>query len=518
MPNKVIAMEKALELFRLKYEFHLSNRKIAIACHISHSTVRDHLRRFQQASLPWPLPSDMTEQQLGERLFPPKEQRVKPARPLPDWASLDYQLARKHVTLQLLWEEYRRDHPEGYERSRFCELYRSWARQKEFRMRLPHKAGEKLYVDYAGDKIPIVDPITGEILFEASVFVSALGVSQLIYAEAHENQSQIHWIGGHVRGLEFYGGAPIIAVPDNLKTGVKSPCYYDPEINPVYCECLRHYGMVALPARVRKPRDKAKVENAVLQVERWIIARLRNQCFHSLASLNNAIRELLQELNERPMAVQGKSRRQVFEEIDRPALRPLPERPYEYAERKKATVHIDGHVQVDRCFYSVPWGLLHEEVWVRISENTVEIRHASQREPVAIHPRLRCPGQCSTRKEHLPKTQQEYQEWPPERFLSWAESIGPATRAAVEKILDSREHPEQSYRSCLGILQLAKKYGRAALENACRKSAVQGLDPRYRTLKPLAAKFTPPPEDVSPGEAAAALAPHDNLRGKEYFQ
>jgi transposase len=512
MSNQTIAMVKMLELFRLKFEKNYSHRQIATSCNISHTAVRDYLQRFQQAELFWPLPPEMTEQQLRDRLFPVLPKLTSPIRYMPDMEEIYKELANnKHVTLQLLWEEYRREHPDIYGRTQFFARYRAWEQKQEVRYRLPHKAGEKMYVDYAGDKLPVYDPLSGELLFQASLFVAALGVSQMIFSEAQSDQTMPNWIGGHVRGLVFFQGAPEVAIPDNTKTGVKSPSYYDPEIHPEYAECLRHYGIVAIPARVRTPRDKAKVESAVLQAERWIMARLRNQKFFSLADLNAAVRELLHELNEREKVLEGKSRRELWEEIDRPALRPLPERPYEYAEWKNATVHIDGHIQLGKNFYSVPQGMIHEKVRARISENTVEIHHATQRGPIAIHARLRRPGAFSTLPEHLPPAYRQHLDWTPERFLHWAEEMGPATRKVIEEVLASRDYPEQAYRCCLGILMLAKDFSREALEGACAKARLRGMTPRYGVLRFLVKELKTQRQD------ATSFPDHANLRGRPYF-
>jgi transposase len=513
MPQEPIAMVKTLELLQLKYEKNLSTRKIAANCNISHTTVREYLRRFEKAGLTWPLPVQMTEEELQQRLFPPAVWNTEePIRYMPEMETLHKELSsNKHVTLQLLWEECRREHPNLYGRTQFYARYRAWERKQDVRCRLPHKAGEKLYVDYAGDKVPVYNPKTGAVDFEASLFVTALGVSQFIFAEAHRNQTMPNWIGGHVRAFAFYQGAPEVAVPDNLRTGVKSPCYYDPEIHPEYAECLRHYGVVAIPTRVRTPRDKSKAENAVLQAERWILARLRRRRFLSLAGLNTAIRELLEELNGREKVLEEKSRRVLWEEIDRPALHPLPDRPYEYAEWKDAVVHIDGHIQIGKNFYSVPPGMIHEKVRARITENTVEIHHRTRLDPIAIHPRLRRPGAFSTLPEHLPEGYRQHLEWTPERFLRWAESIGMATRKVIEEVLSSRAHPEQGYRCCLGILMLAREHSREALEEACARARLRGMTPRYGVLRLLAK------ECKSKSKSQPSLPEHANLRGRPYF-
>ena len=330
MPRERLSVRKIREVLRLKWEAGQSNRAIARSCGVSHSTAREYLRRAKVAGLSWPLPETLDEDQLYRRLFP------KPAPPServilePDWEHIHTELRRKGVTRRLLWLEYREAHPDGYGHSRFCEVYRLWAKKLDPPMRLSHKAGEKMYVDYAGQTVRLIDPETGEIR-EAHIFVATLGASNYTYTEAQWTQELSNWIGGHVRAFAFFGGVPEIVVPDNTKTGVKHPSRYEPDLNPTYQDMAEHYGVVVIPARVRKPKDKAKVEVGVQVVERWILARLRNRTFFSLAELNQAIWELLEELNHRTMHHLGKSRRELFEALDRPALKPLPTEPYELA-------------------------------------------------------------------------------------------------------------------------------------------------------------------------------------------
>ena len=509
MSQERLSMRKIREILRLKWECQLSQRTIARSCRISRSTVSEYVRRAEAAGLSWPLPESLSEEELYRLLFPEKQPSQPAEKVLPDWKEVRNELRRKSVTLKLLWTEYRERHPDGYGYSQFCELYRQWLQKLDPPMRLTHKAGEKLFVDYAGETVPIVNPETGEII-QAEIFVTVLGASNYTYAEAQASQDKANWIGGHVRALFFLGGVPQLIVPDNLKSGVKDPCYYEPELNPTYQELAEHYGVAILPARVRKPRDKAKVEVGVQVVERWILARLRQRTFFSLAELNQAIRRLLAELNTRPMQHLEQSRRQLFETVDRPALRPLPERPYEFAEWKAARVNIDYHVEYDKHYYSVPHSLIHEEVQLRATEGLIEIFHKSQRQPVAVHPRSQAPGRFTTQTAHMPAKHQKHLEWTPERFLKWAKDIGPATVQCVQAVLASRQHPEQAYRACLGILNLANRHGRERLEAACLQ-AIPGQRFSYREVKDLLDHLPASPE-------SGAIPPdHDNLRGQTYY-
>lgn len=505
-------MRKIGEVLRLKWECGLSNRAIARSCRISQSTVSEYLTRAERAGLSWPLPATLTEEELYRRLFPEQHPAEVPAgKPLPDWETVRKELKKRNVTLRLVWEEYREDHPDGYGYSQFCELYRRYIQKLNPPMRQSHKAGEKLFVDYAGDTVPVANPETGEI-WQAQIFVAVQGASSYTYAEAQPSQELPHWIGGHVRAMLFFGGVTQIIVPDNLKQGVKSPCWYDPDLNQTYLDLAQHYGIAILPARVRKPRDKAKVEVGVQVVERWILARLRNRTFFSLAELNRAIRQLLEDLNNWPMEHLEKSRRALFEELDQPALRPLPAQPYEYATYKTVRVNLDYHVEFEKHFYSVPHTLIHQEMRVRATERMVEIYHPSKREPMAIHPRSSAPGRYSTLSEHMPDNHQKAGEWTPERLTHWAAEIGPQTAALVKSILASRQHPEQAFRSCLGILRLAGKYPHEQMELACQIAHdTQTLN--YRAFK--AVLDTLPPLSMP---ETTPLPAHENIRGTTYYQ
>ena len=513
MPAERLSMRKIKEVLRLKFELGLPNRQIARSCSINHSTVADYLYRAKAAGLDhWPLPPELDDSGLAARLFPGRS-TPSPARQAPDWAGIHEELqGQKHVTLQLVWQEYKQPNPDGYQYSRFCELYRRWADKLDLVLRQEHRAGEKLFVDYAGDTVPVIDSKTGTTT-EASIFVAVLGASNYTYAEASWNQDLSSWIRSHIRALEFFGGSPAVLVPDNCKVAVRHPCRYEPDLNPTYQEMAAHYGMAVIPARVRKPRDKAKVEAGVLLVERWILAALRKGRFFSLAELNQAIAQLLDRLNQRPFRKLEGNRAERFEKLDRPALRPLPTQAYSFAEWKKARVHIDYHVEIEGHYYSVPYALIHRELDVRYTAMTVEIFHQGHR--VASHARSSKIGGHSTIDAHRPKSHQRYLEWTPQRLVRWASTIGPFTAALVDKILQSRLHPEQGFRSCLGILRLGKTYGSERLEAAATRACT--LDAcSYQSVKSILQtgldrqlKLDLPPDRLP--------IQHANIRGTDYF-
>jgi transposase len=507
MPQERLSMSKIREVLRLKHS-QLSERAISRSCQISHSTVHEYLKRAAYAGLSWPLPEDLDEEHLYVRLYPEDKQAAfKVAEAIPDFKKVHEELKKRNVTLRLLWTEYRETYPQGYGYSQYCELYRRYTHKLDPPMRLHHKAGEKLYVDYAGDTIPVTDPESGE-MHEVSIFVATWGASSYTYAEAQPSQELPHWIGGHVRALAFFGGVPEVLVPDNLKQGVTHPSRYEPDLNPTYQEFAEHYGVAVIPARSVHPKDKAKVEVGVQVVERWILARLRNRTFYSLAELNRAIAELLKELNEREMEHLQKSRRQLFEELDQPVLHPLPQEPYEYATWKNARVNIDYHVEFEKHFYSVPYELIHQEIRIRATEHMLEIFH--QGKVVAAHPRSQVAGRYSTQTAHMPEKHQKAGEWTPERLLHWAERYGPQTHQLVRSILLSRRHPEQAFRSCLGILHLSKQYPPTQVEHACQ-IAREEKSLNYQAVKTLLDLIPPIPESVP-------LPAHENIRGHSYYQ
>lgn len=512
MAAKRLSMRKIREILRLKHECRQSIRDISISCSVGKSTVSDYVLRASAAGLTWPLPADMDDSTLERRLFPSATETSPGKRVIPDWAEVHKELRRKGVTLALLWHEYKTSNPEGYQYSWFCHQYADWVGKIDLVMRQEHRAGEKLFVDYAGQTMEIVDRLTGEIK-TAQIFVAVLGASNYTYAEATWSQSLPDWTGSHVRALRFFGGVPEVLVPDNLKSGVRKACYYEPDINPTYHDLARHYNTVILPARVREPRDKAKVETGVQIVERWILAKLRNHTFFSLEELNTEIRKLLNELNSKSFQKLPGSRKSMFEAIDRPALKPLPVENYSFAEWKKATVNIDYHLEINGHYYSVPYQLVKKKVDVRVCSATVECFYKNKR--IAAHKRSYQKGRHTTIREHMPNRHQKYLEWSPERFLRWAKKIGPQAVVLTEHILASRAYPQQAYRSLLGILRLGKSYSDERLEAACGRAIVIGAT-SYRSVesilknglenKPLQEKEPSPP------------VRHQNIRGSQYYQ
>jgi transposase len=503
-------MRKIREVLRLKYGLQKTIREISQSCCMGKSTVSDYLLRASAAGISWPLPDDLDDTKL-ERLLFPSTGPFRKDLPMPSWSEVYKELKRKGVTLALLWHEYKERHPNGYQYSWFCHEFTRWSGKIDVVMRQDHRAGEKCFVDYAGHTMPIVNRMTGEIK-EAQIFIGVLGATNYTYAEATLTQGLSDWIGSHVRMFEFMGGIPEVLVPDNLKSGVSKAYYYDPEINPTYQDMACHYSTIVLPARVRAPRDKAKVETGVQIVERWILAKLRNHTFFSLSDLNREIRRLLDELNDKPFQKLPGSRKSMFESIDMPALKELPANPYLYAEWKKATVHIDYHVEVAGHYYSVPYQLVKKKVDVRITASTVECFHKNKR--VASHKRSNLKGRHSTVMEHMPARHQKYQEWTPERFLRWAAKIGPHTAGLAEQIIISRIHPQQAYRTMLGLMRLGKSYSEPRLEAACGRALAIGST-SYRSLRSILENSL----DGKPLQQKDESVPvqHSNIRGAHYY-
>jgi transposase len=513
MPKEVVPMRKIREVLRVCWACGWSERAAAISLSLSRSTVGKYLARARVAGLSWPLPEDLDDAALERRLFPAMPVPGPEDRFVPDWAQVHRELARKGVTLQLLWEEHKQAHPDGYQYSRFSELYRTWRGALDLPMRQNHKAGEKLFVDYCGQTLPITDRATGKVS-EAQVFVAVLGASNYTYAEAGWTQSLPEWITAHVHAFAYLQGVPAFLIPDNLKAGVTLAHRYEPELNPTYRELAEHYGCTILPTRVRKPKDKAKVEKGVQDVEHRILAALRHRTFFTLAEANEAIARLLVQHNERPFQKMPGSRRTLFEALDKPALKPLPLEPYEYAEWQKARVNIDYHVAVEGHYYSVPYALVRREVEVRLTATVVEIFHKGTR--IASHFRSHHKGQHSTVSGHMPKPHQQYLEWTPERLVQWAQKTGGETARAVETILSSRSHPQQGFRSCLGLMRLAKEYEPERLEAACARALALG-SVSYKSVESILKKDLdkrPLPEKAPP----APTLDHDNIRGAGYYE
>src|SRR2546422_4744669 len=461
-------MRKLKEVLRL-HSLGLSQHQIARSCSISQSTVHEYVSASQAAGVQWPLPEGWDDQQTEQALFP---QRPAPAvwrkHPEPDWAKIHEELqTHKNLTLQLVWQEGGESNPDGYGYSRFCDLYRGWLKKLDLVLRQEHRAGEKMFVDYAGATIPIYDPQSGEIQ-PAAVFVAVLGASSYTFAEATPGQELRSWSGSHMRAFEFFGGKVEVVVPDNLKSAVTHPSYYEPDLNPTYRDLGEHYGVAIIPARPYRARDKAKAEVGVQVVQRWIVAALRKRKFFSLEEVNQAIAELLTRLNQRRFRKREGSRATLFAQLDRPALKPLPATRYEFGQWKTARVNIDYHIEIERHFYSVPYALVHQEVEARLTAETVEILHRGIR--VASHVRSYEPARATTIIEHMPKAHQKHVGWTPSRLIEEAQQTGPYTGQLVEAILAARRHPEMGYRSCLGIVRLAKAYPAERMEAAAQRA------------------------------------------------
>ena len=512
MPRQRLSMRQIHEVLRLKWAAGLSERQIARSLGLSRPTVAAYVRRAQVAGLSWPLPDGLDAATLDQRLFPSSATPAPATRLVPDWATVHHELKRKGVTLFLLWQEYKATTPEGFQYSWFCHAYRAWASKLTLVMRQTHRAGEKLFVDYAGQGIPIVNAQTGEV-HEAALFIAVLGASNYTYAEATWTQSLPDWIGSHVRTFAALGGVPEIVVPDNLKAAVTRAHRYEPELNRTYADLAHHYGVAVIPARAAKPRDKAKVEVGVQVVERWIVARLRHHIFFALAEVHAAIHPLLLALNTRPFRKLPGSRLSLFETLDRPALQPLPAQPYEYVEWKRARVNIDYHVEVEGHYYSVPYALVKQQLEVRVSARVVELFHKGTR--VASHVRSRLKGRHSTVAAHRPTAHQRYAEWTPQRLILWAAKTGEATAQVVEAILTSRPHPQQGFRACLGMMRLGKHYGDGRLEAACHRALRIGAC-SYKSIESIL-KHDLDQQPLPGPPAAAPVITHSNIRGAQYY-
>ena len=515
MPAKRSAMRKIREVLRLKFESRLSHERIAAATGLSKGAVSNYVQRAVQKALGWPLPEQLDDGEIERLLF--KQAAVRAGYTIPDFAHIHQELKRRGVTLQLLWEEYHAAEGErAYRYSQFCEHYRAYRDRLARSMRQVHRAGEKLFIDYSGDTVEVINAASGEIR-QAEIFVAVLGASKYTYAEATWTQSLPDWIASHIRCLEYLGSVPALWVPDNLKSAIKRACRYEPEATSTYEEMARHYGAAILPARPYRARDKAAVEMSVLVVQRWILARLRNRQFFSLAELNAAIGERLVDLNGRPFKKLPGTRSSAFESIDRPAMKPLPAQRYEYAEWLKAKVVIDYHVEADLHYYSVPHQLVGEYCHVRMTAATIECLFKGRR--VASHVRSYQRGKHTTLPEHMPESHRRHMQWTPGRLLNWGAKIGPGTRAVVQWQLEHRPHPEQGYRACLGLLNVAKTYGEARLEAACRRALAIGSPTRKRVLAILEAKLDQHPDLFTAAEAPpTATRAHENLRGADYFR
>jgi len=506
-------MRHIKEILRLKLEAKLSHRKISRCLSIGVGTISLYSQRAKEVGLTWPLPADLSDNDLEQLLFPSPKVSGRHGRIPPDCAAMHQELKRKGVTKQLLWEEYKQVYGNaGYQFSQYCNYYRDWLHQQKRSMRQIHNAGEKLFVDYSGATVPLVNPDTGEIRC-AEIFVAVLGASNYTFAVASWTQRKADWIEAHTKAFEFFGGVPEIVVPDQLRSAVSKPCRYEPTINASYQHMASHYKTAIIPARPLKPKDKAKAENAVLIVQRWVLAKLRHHTFFTLADLNHAIAVLVDDLNRRPFKKLPGTRLSQFEALDQPALKPLPAQRYEYLEFKHARVNIGYHIEFDKHYYSVPHHLVKSQVEVQASRDSVAIFFKGQQ--IARHARSLRQGGFTTHKTHMPEAHQHQQSWTPQRLMNWGKRIGSSTEKMVEVLLEHKQHPEQAYRACLGLLILAKHYTPDSLEAACVR-ALHINAPLLKNVKSiLKSNMDQLPLPTHPDQSTMDV--HPNVRGSDYY-
>jgi transposase len=504
-------MRKISEMLRQRHELKRSYRDISKSLNISTGTISDHLSRAKAAGLSWPLPS-LTEEALYEKLFLPAEKKIA-KKAMPDWEWAHHELRKKGVTLLLLWREYREIYPDGYGYTNFCNRYRAFSKQLSPVMRQTHKAGEKIFIDYAGMKMPWIDPATGEI-HEAEIFVGALGASQFAFIEATATQSLPDWIQSHIHMFEYFGGVSEVVVPDNLKAGVTKTHRYDPDINANYQHFSEHYGFAIVPARVREPKDKAIAESTVGSLSRQILAPLRHITFTSIGEINAAIKPRLTIFNSQSFQKMKTSRRELFESLDKPALKCLPNDRYQYADWCKAKINIDYHFVFDDHYYSVPYRYIHHSVEIRASSKIVECFYQEKR--IAVHVRSYLRYKFTTVLEHMPPAHRAHAEWTPERIKRWANKMGPKTAQFIDHMIASRVFPQQAFRSCLGLLRLGKKFGEERLEKACARALFVGAT-RYQQVESIL-KNKLEATSLSHVEPAPIVSSHENIRGSLYYK
>jgi transposase len=509
MPQERLPMRKIREVLRLKAGG-FSKRRIAASLGISATAAMECAQRAQRAGLTWPLPEDLSDDALEQRLYPPPTVKDE-QRPLPNWAEIHRELKRPGVTLQLLWSEYRDQHPDGYGYSRFCDFFRTWEKRVSPTMRQTHIAGERMFVDYSGTKLQLIDRTTGEVL-TAELFVAVLGASNFTYAEATWTQSLADWIGSHVRAFSYFRGVTAMIVSDNLKSGITKACFYEPNVNRTYQEMADHYDTAIIPARPRKPKDKSKVEVGVQVAQRWVIAKLRKRTFFTLAELNAAIRDCVDQINDRVTRHLGASRRSLFEEIERSALKSLPTTDYAFGQWKQCRAGIDYHVEIERHYYSVPYTLVRQELWARYTASTVEVFQRGKR--IAVHRRGPPNRGHTTLPEHMPSSHRRYADWTLERVKREAGEIGPNATALVEVILREKRHPEQGFRSCRGIVNLVGRFPRERVEAACERA----LAIRARSFSSVKSILETKLDRKRSEKAADGPAiVHDNIRGPTFY-
>ena len=502
-----ISMRKIKEVLRLIHHSKVSQSQTAKICSISRATVQEYLMRASAAGIKWPVSQEMSDAELEAKLYPESKTKVKDTL---DFEYLITELKRPNVTKQLLWEAYKQGNPDGYQYTRFCILINDYLKTKNYSMRQIHKAGEKAFVDF-GDGLYIIDINTGE-LTQTQLFVMTWGASNYSFAKASLGQNLENWINLNTDALIYFGCCPKAIVPDNLKSGVKKACIYEPEINPTYAEFADHYNIVIFPPRPGKPKDKAKVETSVRIAKQWVLARLRNHIFTSLAQMNEKIAELMEDFNNRTMKQNGKTRCELFFELDKPNALPLPEEHFEFAEYKEAKVNIDYHVSFDKHNYSVPYQFVGKKVDIRAAAKTIEVLYKGKR--IASHKRSYKKGGYETLKEHMPPSHQKYAEWTPKRIMSWAEKYGSNVRELVELIMLGHIFPEQGYRACLGIIRLANRFTSERLDAACAR-ALKYNALSYKSVKNILVKELDKKNEFS--TTSSTPKDHENIRGAAYY-
>lgn len=513
MANQRITMRKIREVLRLRFAAQLTVRKISASTKISVGGIQKLLTKANNLSLTWPLPEELDDSQLAKMFYPRADTRSSSRFEIPDWAEVHRELKPKGMTKNLLWQEYTQQYPNRcYSYSQYCDRYLHWLKKQKRSMRQVHKAGEKLFVDYAGKTMPIVWQTTGEVRF-AEIFVAVMGASNFTFCEATWSQKLPDWIGSHVRAFEFLGGVPEIVVPDNLRSGVSKACRYDPDVNPSYQQWAAHYGTVIIPARPRKPQDKAKAEVGVQIIERWILARLRHQTFFSLSELNYCIKALLLEVNNKPFKQLKGTRQSWFDAIDKPALTSLPKQKYQYTEIKRVKVNIDYHVQFDQHHYSVPHHLVGEKLELHATDNLIEVYFHNNR--ITSHARRHHPG-MTTIAEHMPTRHEKHHKWTPGKLKNWASNIGDEVLRWVTSLLAQKQHEQQAYSVCLGLLSLSKSYESQRLNNACAIANKHSLY-RLKHIKDILKSN----QDKLPIDSKEQLSllpqSHENIRGAKSF-
>ena len=506
-------MKKVKEILRLRYITNISYRQIGRALNVPKATVSDYCKRFEISKYAIDKLLEFDEDKIYQLLFPEKKKTIKNKdRPLPDVEYIHKEIAKKGVTFELLWMEYKEQNPDGYGISQFKEYYYKFKNKINPTMRQTYIPGYQMFVDYSGLTVPYYDNKTGEI-FKAQIFVAVLGHSGYVFVHATPSQKQEYFIKSHIFCFEFYEGAPKVIVPDNLKSAIISNNKKGIVVNESYADFCHHYNCAVKPARPKKPQDKGIVEQAVQGIQRWILAVFRKRTFFSVDEINQAIAPLMDKYNNKTIKFLGKSRYELFIQEEKKHLQPLPVNRYIYKETKVAVVDISYHVQLFKCFYSVPFKYLKERVEIKYSTTLVEIYHKSKL--IATHPRLYKVNDRSTLKEHMPKNHQyQYEKINPGRLLNWAISIGENTRVFVKNRLESADYPANVYRSIIAILQKAKIYGNTELDLALGYASSINATTVKSIESILVKKLYIQPSNNIP--INKVINSHENLRGNIY--